>query len=737
MPIKNYLIAPFDSGLQDNLEPWLLPEDAFETLEDAYVWRGRVKKRFGTSLIGADPQRSRLRVNIGTTDVNGDLTVTVPGNIFEIGQMFSVENAIYTANQLGIPAPLLQTVATTTATYDTTTGQLVLVGAPPSQPVYFYPSEPVMGLRSRETANVNVEEVIAFDTQFAYIRLAGAFERLGTAVWTGSNSDFFWSVNYRGTNPYETFFYVVNGVVADGIKYIDQGSTTWVTLLPQLNAANTRSLNTAKILVGFKDRLVALNTIETESTVQRTYLNRARWCQNGDPTTAATSWLDDTPGRGGYVDCPVQEAITTCEFIKDRLIVYCERSTWELVYTGDATLPFRWQQINTELGAESRFSIIPFDKVAIGVGNVGIHACNGVNVERIDQKIPNEVFKIHNGNDGPRRVYGIRDYYRELVYWTFPSADKNPTFPNRILLYNYQNQSWAFFNECFTCFGTFQKDSDLTWATVGLIYPSWSVWNQPWSGAPSQSQFPNIIAGNQQGLVSVIESDKSSNSKSLYITNMNAASTPQQITIINHNLNTGDFLQISDASGITLNQNTSLQDITVFKISVVNSNTIAVDNTGTTSGIDEFGFQGTYSGGGYVKRISNVNILSKQWNPGTPVGQTFRMPYIDFLLDKTDDGEVSIDYLIDSTKGSTIQSQVGSSVLLGTNALLTRPEDGSNYGQNQVRIWHRYFLQTIGMMIQIKIFMSDQQMRTVAISESPLQINGMILYVEPAGRIIG
>jgi len=46
------------------------------------------------------------------------------------------------------------------------------------------------------------------------------------------------------------------------------------------------------------------------------------------------------------------------------------------------------------LGSESTFSTVPFDKVLLSIGSTGVHACNGVNVERIDNKIPNEVLKL-------------------------------------------------------------------------------------------------------------------------------------------------------------------------------------------------------------------------------------------------------------------------------------------------------------------------------------------------------
>jgi len=720
MALKSFLIAPFDSGLVNNIEPWLTPEDAFQFLEDAYVWRGRVRKRFGYRFMGDTELDSRLRINIGTTDGSGNISTIVPGATFAVGQMFSIGSEIFTVNATGTPAAMLDTGAATTATFNTTSGALVINGAAAATAVYYYPSEPVMGLRLKETSNINFEDTVGFDPQFAYRRVSGAWERLGTAFWTGGNADFYWTVNYRGTNPYETFLYVVNGVAADNIKYIPAGSTTWTNLRPQLDSGATRFLETAAIIVGFKDRLLVLNTIEDEGGNDRTYQNRARWSQNGDPTTAVTSWLDDTPGRGGYVDAPTQEAITTAEFIEDRLIVYFERSTRELIYTGDATLPFRWQQINNELGTESRFSIIGFDKGAVGVGNVGVHTCNGVNVTRIDEKIPNEVFNIHNGNDGPQRVYGIRDYFLELVYWTFPDDTADPTFPTNVLLWNYANNSWAFLNDSFTCFGYFQKDSDLTWSDLGSIYGTWAAWNDPWRGPRAQSQFPDIVSGNQQGFTHIIEADKSSNEQSLYITDMNSGT--EELTVINHNLSEESYVRVDDDQGIT-----SLNG-SIFQVQkVVDADTIILDTT----------FTGTYTGGGKLQRISNINITSKQWNPGTPIGQQSRMPYIDFLLDRTEDGEVSVDYFIDSTSGTSIQDQVGSGTLLGNNTLYTRPEDNNTYQPNQVRIWHRYYLQTQGQFIQIKIFMDDEQMRDSEISESDFVLDGMILYVEPEGRIIG
>lgn len=721
MPLKSFLIGPMQEGWINRVEPFYLPEEAFYELEDVYVWRGRVRKRFGYSLIGQTELESRLRVNVGTTDaVTGNFSVTVPGAIFAIGQMFSIGITRFTVNATGTPATLL-TTGSATGTYNTTTGALVITGNTenPSTAVYFYPADPVMGLRVRETSSINAEQVIGFDTQFAYERTGNAWGRLGTALWAGSNSQFFWSLNYRGANPYETYFYVVNNNAADNIKYLPSGSSTWTNLRPQLNSGASRFLETCRVLVAFKDRLIALNTIEDESATDRTYQNRARFSQNGDPRAAATSWLDDIPGRGGYIDAPTQEAIISAERLRDRLIVYFERSTWELVYTGNESAPFRWQQLNDELGCESSFSIIGFDKTVLGVGNVGIHNCNGVNVTRIDEKIPNEVFKIHNGNSGPERVYGIRDFYNELVYWTFPDASENPTFPTRVLLYNYENGTWGIFNDSFTCFGNYQGESDTTWADLGSIYGTWASWNTPWGSPLFQSAFPFILAGNQEGFVFILDNDKSSNSQSLYVTDMTAPST---LTIINHNLSSGDYILIEEGVGITsLNGN-------IYRVeSVTDDDNLVIDST----------FTGTYSGGAKATRISNMRILSKEFNPGTPIGQQFNMPYADFLINRTSGGQVSLEYLIDTTDNDSIHDMAEPGVLLGSNILYTSPEDNQTFQPNQQQIWHRYYLQSQGAFIQLLFFMSDEQMKNAAISQSDFELHAIILYVEPQGRIIG
>ena len=637
MAFDHFLIAPIEGGLQLDVRPFLIPDNAFARLNNAYIYRGRVRKRFGGSLLKGSTQptagyaqlQSRLRANIDTTDGGGNAAGNVPGNEFNIGQMFSVGDQIFTVYQNGA----MYSTGAATGTFNTGTGAYTITGADPATAVYYYPALPVMGLSVLEQPEINQEVLVAFDTQFAYQYTASGFERLnaevtgGAATWTGSNSDFFWVANYRGANQFNNILYVTNFNENEPNYMRFLNGTTWDDFRPQLNTTPDY-LDSARIIVPFKNRLVALNTWETTAAGQNNYPQRARYSQVGSPLEAFAAgppptggWREDVPGKGNAIDAATSEAIVTAEFIKDRLIVYFERSTWELVYLGNQAQPFTWQKINTELGAESTFSVVPFDKVALGVGNVGIHACNGSNVERIDEKIPDEVFEIHNNDNGTRRVYGVRDYFTEMVYWSFPDDTRDSDFPfnNKILTFNYTTGSWAFNDDSITCFGYFQQQnagaSDI-WQNLTM---EWQENTDQWRGAPLQGRFRSVIAGNQEGFVFIVDAEQERNAPALQITNV--ITTPAtQFNVINHNLSVGDFVLIENMQGITtFNDN-------IYRVQLV------VDENNFDIGAVPF--VGTYTGGGTLTRVSRVDILTKQYNFYLQEGRNAYVSKAEFMRDR-------------------------------------------------------------------------------------------------------
>lgn len=726
--MDKFLIAPLNSGLQTDQKPFLIPDDAFAQLENAYIFRGRVRKRFGATLMNTSaPTASRqlfskLAINLGNTNGAGNLAIVVPGvtTAGRIGMQFSVGTEIFTVSVAGLPAVMLTTGAATVHTFNTTTGALVINGAAINTAVYYYPSLPVMGLTSYQQAPLNNEQTIGFDTQFAYTYTAGHWERLGTGLWTGSDAQFFWWTNGQGTLASDRYFYVTNN--NDPVTYWT--GAAWTQYIPELDAT-PNLLKTCLLVTYFKNRLITLNTSEGPAIgVNARYPNRIRWSKLNSLVTVATSFKVTTSNTSaGFLDIPIAEAITSCNIIKDRLIVFCEESTWELVWTRNESDPFIIQQINKELGVESTFSSIVFDKVILGIGNVGIHACNGANVERIDQKIPYQVFQINNANNGQVRVHGIRDYYNELVYWTYPFAGTNDKFPSKVLIFNYRTGSWATADDSITTFGNYQRQTSITWAD---LTDSWEDVETDWDSATFQNQFRSVIAGNQEGVVFVLQPDVTHNAAALSITDISYATAFNQpeLTIINHNMKTGDFIYLSDIQGTS----SFLNDRIFQVIRRVSDDVVRISAANTVLK--------SYNGGGVVTLVSNIMIKTKQYSFYASTMNSCYTHRVAFNVNRTSNGEITCDFYVSSGDLQMLEQASATGTLVCTGVLETSPYALLPIEQQQERLWHYVYLQAEGEYLQYLMYFTDEQMLNQLVSmRSDFQLNAITFYAQKTNNI--
>lgn len=354
---------------------------------------------------------------------------------------------------------------------------------------------PVQGLFLRQTVGF-LKDLVAFNTTqvFLYNTATDVFDNIsGATLWTGTDTDFFWSLNYQGS------FWVTNNV--DPIRYNISG-TTWTNFTPIIDGIGT-TLNTALMIFGYKDRMVALSTTEGANQFRQ----RARWSQNGTSyvgapvptgfTADVDAWNEDVSGKGDYIDAPTSEAIVTAGFVRDVLVVIFEFSAWRLEYTGNQVFPFVWQRIHSSLGAESTYSVVTFDDGLLSVGRAGITLTDTNQQVRIDQIIPDQVYQISNVTNAQKRVHGTRDYQQQLVYWTYPRPDSE-TYPDKTLMYNYVENNWATFTQSFTTFGEFRRDDALIW---GGADNEWQEEDSFWASGVLAAGFPSVVAGDRHGNV--------------------------------------------------------------------------------------------------------------------------------------------------------------------------------------------------------------------------------------------
>lgn len=770
---KQIAIAGDMMGLETRNRAFLLPNGAYPTLFNAYERRQRIRKKRGHTT------RGRLRRCLTTIVLNqsaAGVTTTINDLLLDPNVLAFGATPVRTAQPnaeiqhfvTGLTPVLTITVGadmftdngngTLTggsggATINYVSGQIVLNFFPPipvtpiTVTFCYYPALPVMGIIQQETIAINAEQTVAFDTTYAYIPALPVnnwieMPSAAPTFWTGADFNLFWGVNYRGTVPQTQALWVTNNV--DPIRYYETGTWNAIPFLPIL--FGTTVLSRALLIAPFKGRLLVFNTTETDTVAatSATFVNRCRYSRSalvGNPTNLAAGWLQ-VPQGGGFVDAPTAEAIISVQNLKDRLIVYFERSTWELVYTGNETLPFYFRKINRELGSESTFSVIPFDGGVLGIGNVGIHACNGTNVTRIDEKIPDQVYTIHNEEQGPQRVSGIRDFVEEVVYWTYPDFSAydpdvdfaNRKFPNRVLLYNYTEGTWGILEESFTCYGYYQPAVDYTWNT--LPYVNWDAWTVPWNGGISQARVLKVLAGNQQGYTLELTNDSAANAVSRAI---RAFPTPTSITSPDHNMHEGDYFIISGAIGVVFAFNPPFNGppynytpaLNSFRVTnIPDKDTLEFDGNAT----------GAYLGGGEITVLSNFNIRSKTFNEFFPLAQSIRFPYADFLFDRQANGFVSVYFYLNDNQSSRNRPLQGTSAMpLGGLAL--NPLEAL-----QNTIWYRKFANAVGQFVQYQLRHSDDddlqyepdiipQMRVASIPQIDFVLNAVVLTADPSGRL--
>lgn len=859
MGLQPIFIAGYNSGLTKNKKPFLLTDDAFETLDNAYVYRERVVKKDGNTFVGRLRRAfsGSLGLSIaGTWPILNIYSTFVPPIVPEATAEIQPGSVIITI-QTGGPGivftdqgdgTLTGSVAGNSGTINYLNGDIVLTNtAPANTPTIvtfgYFPSLPVMGLPQREIPAINAEQTIEFDTTYAYIYNGTNFQEFipGT-TWSGTDSDFFWSTNFRGTLASTRLFFTTNFVnnAANPIRYTE--GTTWTDFAPILNGsegtvenlgsvvspwttftgtvlqtpivagtvtitvsnsipaetvtftdplmngtltgnppANTGTIDyttgvitlnfvpaltedavvtitytlavnflwQARIIIPYYGMLLFMNTWEGVSRVTATnYFARCTFSQPGNPIDSQ-AFRRDLFGRGGYVDAPTNERITGAIFFKNTLIVKFERSTWQLRYVGEYGTPFIFERISSDYGSESTFSDVLFDDYVASVGDKAIVASTSVKTERIDLEIPDTVFSLRNTDAGPERVYGIRNFQKELVYWSYSDSNLyqqgtyTQTFPNYVLLWNYRNKTWARLRENITAFGTLQSENNITWDSVDITWNNEAVF---WDDPDNQTQFPFIICGNQQGFINKFDDTTTvAQQASLSISAVNLTTSPIQITVNNHNLFNNEVIWIQDLNFTVASAPvaTNIND-NFYSVQAVDANTLALfkfftdpndpeDSAFVTFNYTNFAITpvntATYIGRGTAALMPRMDIVTKDFNPYQNQGLNFKSSYIDFQLDSNESEVFTVKLYINSYLGQEANLQTGQKDL---ETYLPTPY----YPLASQYAWHRFFATTTGQYMRIQMTFSDALMAQLATHQQDWELNAMRIWLRPAGKVI-
>jgi hypothetical protein len=555
----------------------------------------------------------------------------------------------------------------------------------------------------------------------------------------------------------------------------------WVNFMPPLSEATyiiadlpaaIYYLVGARMIIPFKDRLLFLGPVVQSSVAgSQVYLqDTIIYSQNGTPyytasyknftnaavdnpvdpknqynailvpanqTAAPNAYFEDSTGFGGFKSAGISQPILTCSSNEDALIIGFSNCQTKLIYNGNDIDPFEFFYVNTEYGSGSTFSAVNFDRAVMTRGQKGYINTSQTDCGRFDLEILDEVFEMGLENNGNERVTAQRDFISEWVYFTYPNDEDQDTykFPNQTLQFNYRDNSWAIFLESYTTYGSFRKSSGLTWGTVGSIYPTWADWNVPWNASLSNAEQPLVIGGNQQGFI-LFRNIGTGEGTSLYIQNVTGSTST--LTVPDHTLNEGDYIQISGVIGTYSSQLNGQ----IFSVStIVDSNNFTINPS--IVGVDGSGNPLTYLGLGLITRMYVPFIQTRQFPLGWDVGKKTRIGVQRYLLTATPNSQIQLQIYLSQDSANPYNTgpiypsnNVDNDALVYSTVLFTCPESTnlglSPYNTNlnmptaitQDQIWHRNSTSLIGDTVQLGFTMSDEQMRAMTANGTPVTITG-------------
>lgn len=772
-------IGNYSSGLTKNKKPFLIADEAFQDLENSYVWRDRTKKREGLKLLGR-LRRFYAGVSLGNSAIsvwtfNIYSTVVPPitpeanAQIDNGSVVITIQagpNIVFTDQGNGtLTSPTLGN----SGVIDYTTGIVILThtagaGIPVIITFGYFPSLPVQGIWQREVIDQNNEETIFFDTSYAYKFVGTGFQEFITGTtWNCTDADFFLSANFpaqpQSASFAQKYMFVTNYVnnSFNPMRYTD--GLAWTDFYPVVSetagAPNTRVfITSAKILIPYYGRLLALNVWESAADGAGNpvyggsvlHSNRCRFSQIGNPLESTVNdsiidvaWRSDKFGKGGFIDAPIAEDIIYAVFYKNTLIVGFERSTWQLRYVGEYGIPFIWERISSDFGGQSPFAAVLFDSGIATIGDRAIVSSNSISVDRIDLQIPDQVFEFQNTDSGPQRVQGVRNYKREIVYWNYPEMQRSSDallykFPNKVLAFNYRNNTYAVFRDNVTCFGIFQPQiNEYTWDRLDIFWEDDTV---TWDDINAQSENEVICCGNQQGFVNfyayILPDDVSLAINAVDLTGIN-------LTIIDHNLEAGEIIKITGMNFADANTfipvATTLNDQIYVVYKVIDKDTIQIGKWDFT--LQTYLYQFTFSpsplfidtvyiGGGLVTLLPKMRLKTKDFNPYMAKGLQMKMNYVDFLVDTKTSGIVSINLYLDT-------SQVKGNLLVG-NVSVQSAATSPFYLPNSNISWHRFFANTVGQFVSVEVTYNDDLMNTATTHYEDFTLNAMIVWTREGGK---
>jgi len=299
-------------------------------------------------------------------------------------------------------------------------------------------------------------------------------------LWSGGDEDYFWC------NPFREILVINNGVDAPWKFDPVAGPPQLVAMATNFDGTPGDDIDAAQIALDVLGYLVYFN-IKESGTWQR---GRARWTQHGNAEVFDNALT--------YLDIPGNESITSVGVVDGEILASCQSDTspwWRFVATTNAADAFRWEPVKAEKGAISKDGTIALSDRVISKTRWGLFSAS-----RVGQR--NEAPQL---GDVPLKWNADKAYvgqslrYDEAgqIWWSY--VDRGETTPLHVVVMQREDTGspkFSIYDLPFHTLGSYRSSGVTTWDSINK---PWDDILYSWDNPNLQGGFPSIIGGDLVG----------------------------------------------------------------------------------------------------------------------------------------------------------------------------------------------------------------------------------------------
>jgi hypothetical protein len=498
------------------------------------------------------------------------------------------------------------------------------------------------------------KDLLAFDLNFLYKYNAATnvFDQItfggSMAAYTGFNigaNEFYISgTSYPTATNTERFVFCGEGITPnaagssvfffDGTNVLDYTSVVDNT---NYAAPPQGPLTRATYVLWFNNRInFMIPTINAITYNNGTlYSGFADAAGNGDKFNVAGS---------GLFQADTYQNMTGATILGQIMVHNYDRMAYVMEKTKDAFNPYFGRQVPGVLGTNAKFSAVSWNDTVRSIGRTGVLGTDGRQNLRVDNKIP---YFTADEIDNPEfdQTYGGFDRLNNQFLWSYVNAGSESTTQNKILVGNYEENTWSFFDLRLSVFGQTDLGINVTWDQVdetsgNLSWAQWDTTEEIWNKIGLRESVQKTLAGDDLGFIYEFNTDNDD-----YFTTISAVATgaTTTLTVAANGIQAGDLVTVANVEGMTQINNFNpatgemVKDLYLVTVATPTSITVQVDSTL---------FDAYTPNTGTVSTPINFSAETIPFNPYRSEGYRCFVSHVEFYLD-TNGGELFVDVYAD------------------------------------------------------------------------------------------